>query len=369
MDERIVVVGGGYGGMAFTKRFLSHHVDGASLTLIDRNPYHTMLTEVHQVAAGRRAPDSVILPFTAIDGCTFMQATVQGLDLAHKSVITSNGTLPYDRLIVAPGSIDTDYGIPGVREHTVMLHGVADALTIRDRLTALPAGAPILIAGGGLTGVEMAAELGHSHGQRNLTLIEAAPTLLPGLSSELQRRSRKRLGSLGVNVLTATRIAQVAPKMVHFTDGSCLPFHLMIWACGVRANPLLVALGIPTDQQGRALVNAQLETSLPQVYVIGDAAAGLPPTAQVAVQQGAHLADHVAGLLRGYSKPLRPTRELGTLVELGHGFAVGQVGRQPLTGWIPAIMKHANNVRWAYTSGGLRRALNYLLGPSRNTRR
>lgn len=361
MGTQVLVIGGGYGGVTFARRLAAERLDVA-ITLIDKNPYHTMLTEVHQVAAGHRAPDTVRFPFSEMEGFQFIQAEVTGIDAGQRQVQTTAGIIPYDYLVVALGSVDTDYGIPGVREHTMTLHSVGDALAIRDRLAALPEEAPIVVAGGGLTGVELAAELGLRRAGGNLTLVEGAPTLLPGMDRKLQRSARRRLGALGVNVMTGARIARVEPGMVHFQDGSALPFGLMVWACGVKANPLIAQLGIPTDRAGRALVDANLQTELPGVYVIGDCAAGAPPTAQVARQHGEELAAHLAGLITGRPHPVHPARLKGTLVDLGHTFGVGDVGSLKLTGWVPALLKRTNVARWVWTAADLPAATRYFLG-------
>jgi NADH dehydrogenase len=364
MTTRITVLGGGYGGIAFIKKLIAQRADVA-VTLIDRNAYHTVLTEVHQVAAGNRAPESIRIPFAEMDGFRFIQAEVTGLNPASREVLTTVGPVEYDTLILALGGVDTDFGVAGVRQNTLMLHGMRDALAIRDRLDGLTADAPVVIAGGGLTGVELAAEIGLRRGATsNITLVEGAPTLLPALAGVLQRGARRRLGALGVNVLTGAKIARVDEQMVHFTDGSALPFALMVWACGVRANPLIAQFGIATDRGGRAPVDEHLRTELPDVYALGDSAAtGLPPTAQAANQQGANLAEHMAALLRGQIRPLRPVQMRGTLVDLGHRFGVGSLGDTLHTaGLLPALLKRANVAKWLWTAAGLVTATRYFLG-------
>jgi NADH dehydrogenase len=362
MTKRIVVVGGGYGGVALIRRLAALGLEDG-VTLIDRNACHTVLTEIHQVAAGAEPPDLFQIPYTAMGRFSFVQAEVTGLDTLQRHVLTTAGPVAYDLLVLSPGGVDTDYGVPGVREHALTLHHLADALTIRERLAALPDGAPLLIAGGGFTGVELAGELGERFGGgANITLVEGAATILPGLPGLLRRRARRRLGALGVGVLTGLRISRVEPGMAHFADGSALPFALMVWACGVRANPLIERLGLPVDKAGRAIVGADMQTAVAGVYAIGDSAAGAPPTAQAACQQGAVLADHLAGLIAGRPAPVRPVRMLGALVALGHGYGAGVITGLPLVGWIPALVKRANVARWFLTAAGPGAALRYFFG-------
>jgi NADH:ubiquinone reductase (H+-translocating) len=362
MTKRVVVVGGGYGGVAFIKRLRVLSPD-STVTLIDRNTYHTVLTELHQVAAGNLAPHMFQVPFADMEATRFIQAEVTTLDPEARRIMTSAGPVEYDYLVLALGGVDTDFGVAGVREHALMLHSMKDALAIRDRVDALPDGAPILVAGGGLTGVELAAELGaRFRGAGNVTLVEASPAILPSLSKVLQLAARRRLGALGVNVMMGARIERVAAGMVHFTGGSALPFGLMVWACGVRANPLIAGFGLPVDRAGRAVVDANLQTAYPGVYAIGDSATGLAPTAQAANQQGMALAAHVAGLVAGRAVAVRQVKLMGTLVDLGHSAGAGSVGAMQLDGYLPALLKRANVARWLYTAAGLAAAARYFLG-------
>lgn len=392
MTMQIAVVGGGYGGISLVRRLEALGL-GEQVTLIDRNASHTVLTEIHQVAAGAERPETYQIPFAGMGSFRFVQAEVTGLDTSAGRLLTTAGPVPYDLLVFAIGGVDADFGVPGVREHALTLHSLTDALTIRNRLESLPTGTPILIAGGGFTGVELAAELGERYGGgENITLVEGAQAILPGLPRRLQRRARRRLGALGVNVLTGqfiTRVEGPAAEgatdhaagphgagphsagphsagphggMAHFADGSALPFGLLVWSCGVRANPLIARLGMPVDKAGRAIVGPNLETPLPGVYVIGDAAAGAPPTAQAASQQGAALARHLAARAAGRTATVRPVRLLGALVALGHGYGAGVVTGLPLTGWVPALIKRANVARWFRTAGGWTMALRYFLG-------
>jgi NADH dehydrogenase len=356
MHRPITVVGGGYAGLSFIRR-LQDRDPGVSITLIDRNPYHTMLTETHQVAAGTRPAASVILPFDQMEGFRFLQAEVTGLDPARKLLRTTAGELPYEVLVLALGSVDHDFGVPGVRDHCLMLHSAADALVIRERLAALPAEAPVVIAGGGLTGVELAAHVALTRPQgRALTLVEASPSLLPGLPPRLAQAARRRLGHLGVNVITGAAVSRVEDGRAFLSDGTALPFGLMVWACGVRAHPLISALGIPTDRAGRALVDADLRTPIPDLYVIGDSAAGHVPSAQAAMQQGFALADALTG------HTVQPIRLKGVLVDLGQHRGVGLVGSLAMRGLLPGIIKRINEARWVGVAAGLPAALRHLVG-------
>lgn len=352
----VLVVGGGYAGLAFVRQ-LRRYDRKTPITLIDKNPYHTMLVESHQVAAGSRSAESILLPFDQIDGVRFLRAEVLGGDLQARRLETTAGPVHYDRLVLALGSVDHDFAVPGVREHCQTLRGLQDAVAIRDRLAALPPDEPLVIAGGGLTGVELAAHLAlRRPGARSLTLVEAAPSLLPGLPARLARAARRRLGLLGVNVITGAPVSRVTPGLAHLQDGTALPFGLMVWACGVRAHPLIAALGLPTDRAGRAIVGPGFRTPLPDVYVIGDCAAGHTPSAQFALQQGRALAAHLSG------RAPAPLRSRGLLIDVGEGRAVGIVGSLMLRGLLPGWLKRMTELAWVARVLGWRASIGYLRG-------
>lgn len=355
-NRPIVVVGGGYAGLSFIRRIRQHNRH-LPITLIDKNPYHTMLVETHQVAAGSRPADSILVPFDQVGGFRFIRAEVTGVDTEQKRLSTTAGPIEYDRLVLALGSVDHDFGVPGVREHCQTLRGLADAEAIRSRLAVLPPEEPVVIAGGGLTGVELAAHIAltRPHG-RALTLVEASPTLLPGVPARLSWAARRRLGHLGVNVVPGAPVVRVEAGQAHLRDGTSLPFGLMIWAAGVRAHPLIATLNLPTDRAGRAVIGPDFQTPLPDVYVIGDCAAGHVPSAQAAIQQGAALADRLMG------RAASPLRNKGILVDLGGHRAVGLVGSITLRGLLPGWLKRVTELLWISRVLGVRAVLCRLLG-------
>lgn len=360
MKRAITVVGGGYAGLSFIRQVCAIDPQ-VSITLIDRNPFHTMLTETHQVAAGSRTAESILIPFDQLadqmGGFRFIQAEVTGLEPAAHQVMTTEGPVDYEQLVVALGSVDHDFGVKGVAQWCMTLRSINDALAIREKLQSLPPDAPVVIAGGGLTGVELAAHVANNRPKgRTLTLVEASPTLLPGMPAELIQAARRRLGHLGVNIITGAPVAQVEDGLVHLADGTTLPFGMMVWACGIKANPLLKMLGVPLDRGGRVILNDDLSTPLPDVFVIGDAAAGHLPSAQAASQHGHALALRVAG------RPTHPIRMKGTLVDLAQHRGVARVGSMSLRGLLPGVMKWMTEALWVFQVAGLRAALRLLPG-------
>lgn len=372
---QVVVLGGGYAGLAFIQGLRQARVSNLEITLVDRNPYHTLLTETHTVAAGTRAPGLVELPFTALGaGVRVVQASVQDVDTQARTVMTDAGPLTYDYLVFGLGGTDNDFGTPGVQDHALFLRGRVDAERIRGRVESLPDGAGIVVVGGGLTGVELAAEMAlRFGGRRRITVVEAAPSLLPALPVSLQQRARRRLGWLGCNVMTGARITAVAEDQVHLADGGVLSASLVVWAAGVKGHPLVAEMGADVDRGGRAIVDAMLRSSLPDVYVLGDSAAfapvpgqpPLPPSAQVAEQMGfSAAADLVDRLRGGAGVPFTPQLR-GVLCDLGGLNAVGLVYRFQVHGRTGALAKRFSAWSHLWRSLGMRGFLLHTLDQMR----
>lgn len=368
---RVVIVGGGYAGLAFVRGLRTTAAGRrARVTLVDRNDFHTLLTETHTVAAGHRAAAAVRIPYAAIAGFDLYQAEVTGMDPAARRVHTRSGPLSYDYLVVAPGARDRDFGIPGVREHTLTLRGEADARRIRQRLSAVPPEAPVIVAGGGLTGVELAAELALAAPDRPVTLLEAGAEMLNGLPARVQRRARRRLEQLGVAVRTGAPVTAAGPGWVDLSGGERLPAALAIWCAGVGGHALAGALGVPLDGAGRVPVDPYLRAR-PDIYVIGDSAAwgGQAPSAQLAQQMGLGAGADLARRLAG--RPGRPFRyrSLGTLLELGRWAGAGTAGRVQVFGTLAWTLKRVALVRRIWADLGWRALLHYLFGGPAGVRR
>lgn len=363
MRLRVVVLGGGYAGLAFLQGLRRESVPGLDLTLVDRNPYHTLLTEAHTVAAGSAAPHMLTVPFSALgSGVRVVTAGVHRIDRVRRLVQTDEGALPFDLLVFCLGGSDNDFGIPGVHEHALFLRNISDAERIRDRVSALNAGGRVLIAGGGLTGVELAAEMATRwQFRRQVTLVEAAGQILHGLPEDLQRRARRRLGWLGVNVLTGTPVTRLDSGQVHLGDGTSLAADLVIWATGVRGHALLRETGLLLDRSGRVELDPFLATGADDLLVLGDSAIirpapglpPLPPSGQLSSQMGFAAAANVAFRLRGREPlPFRPQLQ-GVLCDLGGLNASGLVFRLRLHGWIGAVAKRLTVLRHLWETTGL----------------
>lgn len=377
---RIVVVGGGAGGLPLVSRLGGHYGrrSGMRITLVDRGATHVWKPLLHEVAAGRMDADSHDLDYPALahwHGYRFVQGALIGLDRPRREIrldavhtpegeeVLPQRVMRYDTLAIALGSISNDFGIAGVARHAISLDGPADAERFHRRLLAAcvradaraaagtSAQVHIVIIGAGATGVELAAEirqttrahagygLEHLDPARNvrITVIEAAPRILPLLGERLAAAATELLGRLDVAVRAGERVTGVDAEGVTTAAGQFFRADLVVWAAGIMAPPVLRTLdGLEVNRGNQLVVGPTLQTTNDAaIYAFGDCAAApwvghtppvlLPPRGQVALQQADYLAKAIPARLDG--KPVGEFRfhDFGSLVSLGELSAVGNL--------------------------------------------
>lgn len=373
--HRIVIVGGGAGGLPLATRLGAAARRGGALevTLIDRHATHLWKPLLHEVAAGRLDADLHDAAYAAIahwHGFRFAQGALAGLDRAARRValapVVVDGeemlparNLPYDTLVVCIGSVGNDFGVPGVQQHAVALDEADDAERFHRRLLAAcvraddraargePAEVHIVIVGGGATGVELAAELRqttrvhagyaleHLRPGRDIriTLLEAGARILAPLRENVATAAADLLRRLAIEVRTGERVLAMDASGVTTAQGRHRA-DLVVWAAGIRAPAVLAGLGgLETNRSHQLLVGPTLQaTRDPAVFALGDCAAApwvgvpgamLPPRAQVARQQAVFLARALPGFIAGRPLPEFRFHDFGSLVSLGQISAVG----------------------------------------------
>jgi len=358
---RILVLGGGYGGLRLIEK-LAPSGDFA-ITLLDRNPYHYLQTEAYEFLSGRRNICDVT--FNLESFCTYFPNVRfiqdRALYIEEDQVVGERGRYGFDRLVIAVGAQDLfPPQVPGLREHSVSIKELPSAFGFKraflQRLfdeVVHHEPARIVVGGGGLSGVELAAdfasvarECGSEVGQRSLievVLIEATDRLLPGASPFLQEASLQRLRALGVDVRLNSPIQRVDDQAVYLEEEH-IEYDLFIFSGGIKAADFVQTLPYPKNRLGQLEVDPCLQVA-PKIYAIGDCAAIkdpkgnlLPPTAQIAEQSGEYVARHIAGRIE---TPFRG-RVYGTFVALGRGYAAGELfGWIRLRGRIAAWIKEA----------------------------
>jgi len=377
--HRIIVVGGGAGGLELVTR-LGDKLGRrklADVTLIDRSRAHLWKPLLHEIAAGTMdfaVHEIDYLAQAHWHSFRYRIGEMIGLDRQRREVqlaayvdeegheVTPRRSFRYDTLIIAVGSQSNDFGTPGVREHAISLdtpvqakrfHGRLVNAYIRGHAQSQPLRAEqlqVAIIGAGATGTELAAELHYTTRQLvaygldridpekdiQINLIEAADRILPALPERLSDAALKLLTSLGVRVHTSSKVAEVSATGVKLASGRFIPAELVVWAAGVKAPDVLANLdGLESTGSNQLLVLQTLQTTRDEsIFIIGDCAACawaghsgryVPPRAQAAHQQAMHLVKQIKRRLGG--KPPQPWhyRDFGSLVSLGEYSTVGNL--------------------------------------------
>jgi NADH dehydrogenase len=396
--HKIVIVGGGAGGLELATQLGNKlgKKGKAEITLVDRSRTHIWKPLLHEIAAGSMDTGRHELPYQAQGhwhGFRYRYGEMIGLDRANKRVhlgatydedgreITPDRWFPYDTLVIAVGSVSNDFSTPGVKEHAIMLDTPEQAERFNRRLLnacvrayaqqgpVRPGQLHVAIIGAGATGTELSAELHHAarglvafgldkidpEKDIKITLIEAAPRVLPALPERLSSATADVLTKIGVDLRVGSRVTNVSDKGVTLADGEFIPSELVVWAAGVKGPDVLAKLdGLEVSRANTLLVKPTLQTTKDDnIFVIGDAAylvpdgesVAIPPRAQAAHQESTHLVRQLQRRIKGETN-LSPFkyRDFGSLVSLGHystvgnlmGFVSGKSMR--IEGWFAKIM-------------------------------
>jgi NADH dehydrogenase len=377
--HRIVIVGGGAGGLALATQLGKQlgRKNRAIVTLVDAARTHVWKPLLHQLAAGSydtHAEEIEYLAQARANHFKFRLGRFSSLDRVGKTIelaashdeagreITPVQTLGYDTLVMAVGSQTNDFGTLGAAEHTIKLDTPEAARRLNDRLINacireqalphLPGSGPltVTIVGGGATGVELAAELHaaakilvsygfyHVDPQRymKIVLVEAAPRLLAQLPERLSASALRELRNLGVEVHTGEQVVEVLADSLRMASGLVIASTITVWAAGVKAADFLSRLGgepLATNKLNQLLVNGHLQTTRDaSIYAFGDCAAcpqpegsWVPPRAQAAYQQAMYLARALPKLIKGQTVAPFLFRDKGSLVSLSDYSSVGSL--------------------------------------------
>jgi NADH dehydrogenase FAD-containing subunit len=305
--HEILILGAGYTGMVATMALAGRVKarDDVHVTLV--NP-HTRFTErlrLHQVATGQTLADLQIPDRLAGTGVAFVQGWVTGIDADAQIVrIDDRFSVRYDTLVYALGSVADTTAVPGVDEFAYTLNSAQDAALLAEQLNRLTTGT-VVVAGGGLTGVESAAEIAEQYPELDVQLLSRQQ---PGQMMGERARTRLHAGleRLGVAVHSGADIVKVMADGVALADGAVVAAQAVLWTTGVRVSPLAAAAGFEVDDHGRIVTDASLRSrSHPDVYVIGDAAAIRQPygvmhgTCQSGIPTALHAATSITRELKG----------------------------------------------------------------------
>ena len=370
--HKIVIVGGGAAGLELATS-LGRKLGKkglADVLLLDANATHIWKPLLHEVAAGTldEAEQIDYLGQAYRNHFRFRLGKMEGLDRKKKKIhvspvyndsgeeIIPKRTFAYDTLVMAVGSVSNSFGIKGVAEHCLFLDNTSQAFKFQKHLvesyikahagsSKKNEGLAIAIVGGGATGVELSAELHEvtkmlaiygldKAGKVKLTVIEAAPQLLPALPAKLASATQDQLAKLDIDLRLGCRVVEVTETAIHTADGGIIPARIKVWAAGIKAPDWLKELdGLETNKINQLAVNEYLQTADENIFAIGDCAAcpwpgrdvNVPPRAQAAHQQAATLHKTIIHRLSGKPPVKYYYHDYGSLVALGQYSTVGNL--------------------------------------------
>jgi NADH dehydrogenase FAD-containing subunit len=326
MPTQVLVLGGGYAGVMAANR-LSRR-DDVAVTLVNPRPHFVERIRLHQLVGVTHAAVQSFTHVLAHDVRVVVDEATQ-IDAPRRRVrLTDGDELPYDYLVYAVGSRPTDGGVPGVGEHAFPVGSFVTATQLRRALTDEP-DVPVVVVGGGPTGIETAAELAEQG--RAVTLV-AGSVVAPYFLEPGRRSLTKRLGRLGVTVLSGTAVTRVTDRSVELADGRTVASGITVWAAGFAPSDLAARSGLATDATGRLLADETL-TSVTDARIVGagDAVSpsGVPQrmSCQAAEPLGMRAAETILARIEGREPELLANPFYGQCVALGRGGATAQLSR------------------------------------------
>ncbi|WP_406463440.1 FAD-dependent oxidoreductase [Streptomyces sp. NBC_00111] len=368
MTHRIIVLGAGYTGAIAAGRLARRlHRDDVSITLVNAEPDFVERVRMHQLAVGQDLRPRPFIEMFAGTGVELRLAEVTGVDADRRTVAVSGteGTeeLAYDSLVYALGSGWNTQDVPGITEHAHDVSGRPGALRLRERLAALDAGQPVLVVGGGLTGLETATELAEARPDLDVALA-ARGELGDWLSPKGRAHVRKVCDKLGITVHEHTAVTGVEADRVTTADGTAVPSAVTVWTTGFAVHPVAKATTLESTATGRIVVDRTMRSvSHPDVYAIGDAAMAMGPAdkpLRMSCASGTptawQAADALAARLTGGKIPTTPLRYFNQCISLGrkegliqYVTADDRAVRAALTGRIAAVYKElvCKGAAWA----------------------
>src|SRR5262245_49767716 len=375
--KKVVIVGGGFGGVyaALELDKWLFRFPGVDVTVVNRDNFFLFTPMLHEVAASDLDITNIVNPVRKlVSNVEFFAGDVQAIDLAKRAVTVSHGDghtheLPYDHLVLSPGSVTNFFGLPGLEERAITMKSLGDAIALRNRMiqqleeAETECGAPdrdhlmtFVVAGGGFAGVETIAGMHdfveqarrfypHIPAEKiRMILVHPGEVILPELSEKLGRYAQEKLVARGVEIRAKTKVAAVTDRGVRLSDGTEIDCATIVWTAGTQPNPLVRSLPCKTEK-GKIVVDEYLQVpSWPGVWAAGDCAlvpdilsktGGLhPPTAQHAIREGRVLAQDLLAELRGTPKKPFSFRTIGQLASLGRRTGVAQVMGLQFSGFV-----------------------------------
>ncbi|MFC0211326.1 NAD(P)/FAD-dependent oxidoreductase [Paenibacillus chartarius] len=347
--KKLVVLGGGYGGLTIVLNLLEKELPPDTvIVLVDRSPFQGLKTEYYALAAGTVAETHVRIQYPVDPRLIMKYGDVTAVDLENKQVLfDGKEPLTYDWLVIGLGCTDNYHGIPGAEQFSCSLQSFHQTrLTYAQVSNVAPYG-QVTVVGGGLSGVEIAAELRESRPDLNIRILDRGTSVLSAFPSKLQQFVREWMMEHHIEMRSHISLTRLDGGDLYNGEDDIIKTDVTVWTAGIKPSPVVQALELPKDKQGRLIINEYHQ--LPDhndVYVVGDCAS-LPfsPSGQAAEAQGKQIAEVIRALWKGETPRLGTIKLKGTLGSLGKKAGFGIMGKRTvMTGTIPRALK--SGVLW-----------------------
>ncbi len=377
--KRVLVVGGGFGGVASALTFAKKHLPHAAITLVSDKPHFEYKPMLYRVVTGR-SPLEVCIPLKNIfagKNIEFAVDVIDAVDLEKKIARGTSGTdYPFDYLVLALGSETAYFNIPGLEKFSFGFKSISEAMRLKAHLHALFSACKnpaenlegkvcllqVVVVGAGPSGVELAGELAVFMKRLakkydvdaslvSVDLIEAAPRILPALPERVARKVVGRLRRIGVNIFTNRAMTEEQATQIKIR-GMTMKTETVVWASGVKPNKLYKKIdGLKLDETGRVVTDEYLRASgHPQVFAIGDGAVSIHGgMAQTALHQGEAVADNITRLILDKPPVVYKPRAVYHLLPVGPGWAAAPLRVITLYGFLGWLLRRAADIRYFLT--------------------
>jgi NADH dehydrogenase len=349
--KNIVIVGGGYGGYKIITQLIDKGIpENYQVTLIDRHAYHSLKTEFYALASGSISDLQVRMPFPVHKRFSLLNGEILSIDLKEKKIHVREleESVEYDHLVIALGCEDNYHGIEGAEEFTDSLQSLAKTRRTYESINNVDPGSLISLIGGGLTGVELAAELREVRPDLSIRIFDRGEKLLNGFPDKLRNFVMNWFVDHGIEIRSNSTIEKIEENTI-VVNGTMEHSDAIVWTAGVQPVKIVRDLEVEKDRTGRIIINDYYQINEhPEVFVVGDCAS-LPfaPSGQLAGKQGEQVAKMLDEIMRG--KEIQNPGEInlkGTLGSLGKKTGFGVVYDNPVTGAVPRLMK--SGTLWAH---------------------
>lgn len=394
--KRILILGGGYAGVKAGKTLhkIFKNDDSVEITLIDRKPYHTLMTELHEVAGHRTEPHAIQIDLRTIFAGRKVKVVtdnITNVDFEGKQLTSERATYKFDYLILAAGSDSNSFGIEGIDEHAFTLWSYEDAIKLRAhvekmfQMAAIEEDAEIrkqlltfAVVGGGFTGVEMVGELGEAKehlsekygvDKKEVTIynIEATPRILNTLKDEKQIAAvERRYKKLGIELLKNAALVKATADGFELKDGRVFKTKTLVWGAGIKVSNFIGKLGLEAGRGGRVVVNKYMQTTkYTNVFMAGDNAhyedkdGFLPQIVEAAEQSGHTAAMNIGALIQGKEMHEHKQNYHGFMVSIGSRYAVSDNNGLKFNGFFAVLIKHLVNFYYLFLVSGVAQVMEY----------